>query len=480
MPSDTQPLPFSAGEVAGLDELSGASPALLNCLPDPLQALRVRPGIRAWSYFGTAPVASPVIGIFPWRQWLLFVTADRSLWAWEAPGSVLNLGYSLGGTGRPVWTYDQTRVVVTGGGAPAAWQGVGPATALAPAATDPSGAPLALTHIAYSAQRFIGNVNSNAGFLQWTPPGQGNHTTWPIVGPYYAEAEAAPDTVVALYANANEVFAFGTETTQTYVPDASLAFAVAASQQLGCSVAFSVINTDQDFSWLDNDKRFVESSGREFKVLSSPGMAKDVANLQTIADCWGARIKFEMWDLLVWQFPTEKRAIYYDRVTQKWGEFRGTDANGEWEAWQPQSYVYTGTFAPAQNLHLVGLSDGTIGELTMEATTDMGKTIRGLSRTGFGDCGTFNRKKCDRVDFQLRRDQAVGTTPTDARMQYRYRDDLGAWSQADEIPLGGTYQPIATRWSKGVFCQRQHEISFTNASNFILAGASMTFTSMES
>lgn len=472
---DGQPIPFSAGEASGLDELSGASPALINCLPDAAGALHVRPGIKAWPGFSGVTLPAAIIGLYPWRQWILIVCEDRSLWAWEAAGSVLNLSYSLGGTGRPVFTYDQSRVVVTGGGMPAQWQGAGAASDLAPGQTDPSGAALALTHIAYSAQRFIGSVNSAAGFLQWTAPGQGNHATWPIVGPFYSEAEAAPDPVVALYANSNEVFAFGTETTQVYVPDPTIAFSVAASQQKGCAAPYSVINTDTDFAWLTDDKDFVTSGGRDFNQISSPGMSKSIANLDTISDCWGARIKFDTWDLLAWSFPTEKRTLYYDRVTQKWGEFRSTNDNGEWIAWLPTSYLYTGTFAQAPNVHLVGLENGTIGELTMDATTDMGATLRGFSRTGFTDFGTFNRKVCQRVDFQLRRDAATGTTATDPRMQYRYRDDLGAWSNPDDILLGGSYQPVVTKWSKGMFIQRQHEISFSNASNFILTGASLAF-----
>ncbi|RPJ19492.1 MAG: hypothetical protein EHM35_20590, partial [Planctomycetaceae bacterium] len=366
--SQLTPILFSQGQSSGLSDLSGASPAQVNVLPDALGALHCRPGIGAWGEFGAAPVNSPVIGVYPWRQWLLFVTEDRSIWAWQAPGSILDLGFSLGGTGRPIWAYDQTRVVVTGGGAPVQWQGVGPATELAPGAVLPSGAPLALTHIAYLAQRFVGNANDNSGLLVWTPPGPGSHTSWPIVGPYFAEAEASPDPVVALYANANEFYAFGTETTQVYVPDPSLAFAVAASEQVGCSAAYSVINTDEDFAWLDNDYRLIQSNGRGFKVLSSPGMAKDISNLAVVSDCWGARIKFQTWDLLVWSFPTEKRSIYFDRETQKWGEFRSTNANGEWIGWLPTSYF----FWSERKLHLVGLSDGTIGELTMEATTDKG------------------------------------------------------------------------------------------------------------
>jgi len=421
-----------------------------------------------------------VIGIYPWRQWVLFVLENRAIYAWEAPGSILDLGFSLGGTGRPVWAYDQERVVVTGGGAPVKWEGAGAASELAPGAIMPDGSPLALTHIAYIAQRFVGSDNNNTGTFQWTPPGPGSHSSWPVVGAYFSEAEAAPDPLVALYANANECFVFGTESTQVFAPDPSVAFAVAASQAVGSSAAYSVINTDTAFAWLDNDKRFIESAGREFKVLSSPGMAKDIANLAVISDCWGARIKFDMWDLLTWNFPTEKRSIYFDRITQKWGEFRSTDANGEWIGWLPTSYVYTGTFAPAKNKHLVGLSDGTIGELSMSATTDNGLTLRGLSRTGFLDDGSFNRKTCQRVDFQLRRDQAVGATTTDPRVEYRYRDTLGTWSPTDFLALGGSYQPVVTKWAKGQFRQRQHEISFTNASDFVLAGATMSTTTEES
>jgi hypothetical protein len=449
---------------------------LWNLLPDSLGALHVRPGVRQWADFTTAPHSGSIIGVYPWRGNLLFVYEDRSLWAMTAPNSFLDLAYNLAGTGRPIWTYDSTRVVVTGGGMPAQWTGVGAATDLAPGQIMPDGSPLALTHITYIAQRFAGNDNNNTGVWQWTPPLPGNHSSWPVVGPFFAEAEASPDPVIALYGNGNEVYTFGTETTQVYVPDPSIAFAVASSEQVGCAAAYSVINTDQDFAWLDNDRRFTQSNGRDFKVLSSPGMAKDIANLAVISDCWGARIKFQTWDLLAWSFPTEKRTIYYDRVTQKWGEFRSMDANGEWIAWLPTSYVYWAE----KNLHLVGLSDGTIGELTMEASTDKGLTLRGLSRTGFIDSGTFNRKTCLRVDFQLRRDQAVGITPADPRVEYRYRDSLGTWSQSDYLALGGSYQPVVTKWAKGQFRQRQHEISFTNASDFVLAGATQTLDTMES
>ena len=116
----------------------------------------------------------------------------------------------------------------------------------------------------------------------------------------------------------------------------------------------------------------------------------------------------------------------------------------------------------------------------MSATTDNGLTLRGVSRTGFLDGGSLNRKTCQRVDFQLRRDQAVGSSTTDPRVEYRYRDTLGTWSQSDFLALGGSYQPVVTKWAKGQFRQRQHEISFTNASDFVLSGATISTTTEES
>lgn len=479
---EEQPIPFAQGQASGLDELSGMQPMLINLLPDAAGALHARPGIQAWSDFGSAPVASPVIGMFAWRQWLLFVTKDRNIWAWQSSGSVIALSSSsdattqLDGSNLPIWTYDSTRVVVSGGGAPQQWQGSGSSSRLAPGAISPSGSLLTLTHIAYSAQRFIGNLNDNSGYLQWTDPGPGNHTSWPPSGVHFAEAEASPDPVVALYANTNEVYAFGTETLQVYLPDPTLAFVTGASVQIGCSAPYSVINTDADFAWLDDDRRFTESGGRQFKVLSSPGMAGDVSKLGTISDCWGTRIKFQSWDLLVWCFPTEKRAIYYDRITQKWGEFRSLNAAGEWIAWLPQSYF----FWSDKNLHLVGMSDGTIAQLSASASTDLGSTIRGQSRTGFQDRGTFSRKQCQRVALQVRRDASVTTTGTDPRVEYRYRDDLGQWSPVRTAQLGGTYQPVQPFWSLGMYRQREHEITLSNAAGFVLAGATESFEAVES
>jgi len=477
-------LPFFNGLASGLDALSGTVPLYVNFLVDAAKAGRMRPGIRPWSDFGVAPVDSPVIGLYNWRQWLLFVTEDRNIWAWQAPADPGHPGTNiialsdgtaatqLDGAGRPVFAYDQERVTITGGGAPQQWQGVGLSSRLAPGQTNPSGEPLALTHIAYISQRFVGNDNDNSGIVQWTEPGPGNHGTWPIVGAFYMEAEASPDPVVAVYSNTNELFVFGQQTTQVFVPDATTVFATTASVQVGCAAAFSIIDTDGQFAWLDDRHRFVQSSGRKFDVLSTPTIANVIMRPGFVVDdCWAARMCIGTWDLLVWVFPTEETGFAYDRVTKKWVNIQSLDENGRFVAWVPNCYF----FWAEKNLHLVGLDDGTIGEVTFEATDDNGQPIKAVSRTGFQDRGTFKRKLCRRVQLQMRRGETAQPGPAPV-VELRYRDDLGAFKPVIRwsMGIGGDYQPIVDKWNCGMYRQREWELEWSGGGPFIMTGCTET------
>jgi hypothetical protein len=476
-----EPVSFADGQ-SSLEELSGASPALVNFLVDAGNALHQRPGITTWADFpATVPDASAVIGIYAWRQFIIYVTADRRIWCWEGSGNVVALSSAtdtttqLDGTARPVFAYDTARVVITGGGAAQKWEGSGLSARL-------GGSPPNATHIAYNEQRLVINANDNSGIIYWTPPGVGNHEIWDttgdgsaeLAGAGFSEAEAAPDPVVALYANSNEVFAFGTQTTQVFAGDPS-GFVVVASVGIGNSAPYSIIDTDASFAWLDEHRRFVYSSGRDFQVLSSPTMAKSIGEIATVSDCWGVRIRIGSYDLLVWQFPTEGRTLWYDRDSKKWGEWRSFDG-AKWIPWIVQSYFYW----PDQNLHLVGLSDGRIAVLTFDAFLDDVHPIKAVSRTGFHDRGTLVRKQCNRIQAQLKRGATVPTA-TAPTVELRYRDDLGAFKQAKALSLGaGDYQPVIDAWAVGMYRQRQWEITFIDNAEFVLTQAKETFTPAES
>lgn len=448
---------------SSLEELSGAQPIQWNLLKDAGGAIRQRPGLRTWTDFATVvPNASPVIGMFSWRTFLIYVCEDRTIWAWYGPGDVRALSDAtavtqLDGSLRPIFAYDYQRVVITGGGAPQKWEGAGLSARL-------GGSPPTSTHIAYAAQRLVVALYNNTGVIQWTPPGVGNHEVWTTAGLNsggFAEAEAAADPALAMYANSNEVMVFGTETTQAFVPDPSVDFSVAATIDVGCSARFSIIPTDGDFNWLDDIRRVVTSAGRDVQVLSSPDMAKSLAELGTVDDCWGFRARIGSFDLLVFVFPTEGRTLIYDRDMKKWSEWKGWNGK-EWGAWAGQSYYYW----PEQNVHLVGLADGTIVEMSFEAFQDVTASIKAISRTGFS--GDGDRSLCQRVSMTMRRGNATSPAPA---VELRYRDDLGSFHTAVNYPLGPDYTPQRQEWALGMFRDRQWELAFENNAEFVLTRA---------
>lgn len=458
-------LSFCDGQ-SSLEELSGAQPIQWNLLKDAGGAVRQRPGLRTWADFAvTVPQASPVIEMFSWRTFLIYVCEDRTIWAWYGPGDIRALSDTtaatkLDGSLTPVFAYDYQRVVITGGGAPQKWEGAGLSARL-------GGSPPISTHIAYSAQRLVVSLYDNTGVIQWTPPGVGNHEIWTTAGVNsggFAEAEASPDPIMAMECNSNEVFVWGTETTQVFVPNPGVDFSVAATMGIGCSARYSIVNVDGSYVWLDDQRRIVSGDGRSFDILSSPDMAKSLSALGTVSDCWGFRARINSFDLLVFVFPTEEFTLVYNRDSKNWSEWRGWTGS-EWSTWPGRSYYYW----PQQNVHLIGMADGSIVEMTFDAHMDMSNSIKGISRTGFRGDGM--NALCQRVQLQMRRGATLPTV-TAPTVELRYRDDLGTFQPAVNYPLGSAdYTTTVEAWSLGMYRDRQYELAFENNAEFILTRA---------
>lgn len=451
---------------SSLEELSGASPIQWNLLKDAGGAVRQRPGLRAWADFAsTIPNASPVLQMFAWRQYLIYVCEDRTIWAWYGAGDVRALSNTtaatkLDGSLRPVFAYDSQRVVIVGGGVPQKWEGIGLSARL-------GGSPPVSTHIAYAAQRLVVSKYDDTGVIQWTPPGVGNHETWTVLGVGaggFSEAETSPDATQAMAVTTNEVFVFGTATTQVFVPDPNSDFFAGSTVGVGCGARYSIVETDSSFVWLDDRQRIVMSAGRDLQVLSSPDMAKALSAFGTVDDCWSFRARIGSFDILGFTFPTEGRTVVYDRASKTFSEWKGWTGS-EWSAWAGQSYYYW----PEHNIHLVGLADGRIVEMTFDVQTDMGLNIKAIARTGFR--GGPVRRLCQRVQLTMKRGATVpGDTP--GTVELRYRDDLGTFQRAVAYSLGAAdYTPTIEAWSLGMYRDRQYELAFENNAEFVLTRA---------
>lgn len=457
-----QTVTFSGGESPSVDELAGGTPAQVNLLIDAAGALRSRPGITVWGDFPSAvPAASPVIGIHAWGTAVIYVTADRRIWAWLSPGLVLPLSdltvptTLLDGSLRPVFVSTRTRIIIAGGGKPQKWEGYGQSARL-------GGSPPSFSHVTTISQRIVGNDSGVSGLIYWSDIGDTGAETWET-GLNFMEAETKQDPVIGLYENTNELVALGTETIQMFSPDPSVTFSPSRTIEVGWGPPHSYVQFDEQFRGLDSRCRFIVSEGRSFRDFSTPSIAQqldDIGAAGNLGDCWGMRHKFGAYDLGVWTFPTDGRAFAFNTPGSAWTEFRGYDTTrGAFAAWAPTAHY----FWADRQLNLVGLADGRIALLDPTATTDLGAPIVTQATSTFEANGTSRQKKCDgaRIKFHRGGDVAGGNNVA----LLSYRDDLGPFCEPFRLEIGDAYDvdPVISIRSLGTYRQRQWRITVDSA-----------------
>jgi len=448
----TEKIRFSQGESPSIDELAGGVPPQVNLMTDAAGALRLRPGISAWSLFpSTIPRASSVVAIGIWTTYVIYVTADRYIWAVDSAGTVLALSTTtattqLDGTNRPVITALRDRVVIAGGGAPQQWNGVGTSTRL-------GGSPPNMTHLAAIAQRLVGNANDPSGILYWSDIGA--YETWPT-GLNFAEAETKPDPVVGLYENANELVALGTETITMLAPDPSVVFTPARTIEVGWGPAHSYIGMDEQFMGLDARNRVLYCNGRSFDVVSTPYIGQQLLDAGTnVSDCWGMRYQAGNYNLGVLNLPTDGRSFVYDTDSKIWAEWRGWDSD---MGALGKLGITAACYWPDKKLTLVGLATGQIAVLDASAYTDLGVAIPAQATSTFENHNSSRQKKCNGIRIRFRR--GIGADGDTGVLLLSYRDDLGPFCEPFRLSIGDTtdVDPVVQIRSLGTYRQRQWRI----------------------
>lgn len=465
------------GQASGLEQLSGAPPLCANCLTDIAGTVRARPGIATWTGFPAAApsvsgsAASPVLAMVPHGTDLYFATENRMIWKVDGAGSGtalsnLTTATLLDGTLRPQMLSLRTKVVTVGGGAPQSTDGTTLSFRLA-------GSPPNATTIAGIATRIVLARNDTSGIFQWSGLGDTGHSTWDALN--FQEAEAKPDVLQAVSDNTNELFAFGSETLQVYSPDPVLGFAAGRALNIGLLAPYSLTRLDDQFVFLDRERRFVVTDGRGFSdnqsVISKP-IEATLRALTTVDDCWGFRLRLNRYDACVFMFPTDGRGFIWDRRSNKWSEWRGWNAAGGYAA----PIITSAVAWPENNLFLVGLSNGMIAKLDTATYTDLGTSIKTELLTGFIDHGTDAQKQNIAIYFAFKRGQ-TSQTLTAPIVNVSYRNDTGAWSKPTVFNLGvaGDYDPVLPLRSVGTYRRRQWKIEYTSDAEFAFMGAREEF-----
>lgn len=483
-------IPIDSGLASSADDRTDFARAATNWLTDVGGSSVLRPAIvntqlDPGRYVATTGTLTGIIGTYVWRsvfdqrEYLIYVRADRTVWAKDLVTNVTT-GLSTAGVAATlldgaattvIFAEDSQRLVMAGGGQLQIWTGTGLTARIGATVFGVSQPPLSATHVIDLQNYLVANNAALPGGnnqISWSNLGDGNHGTWSPLN--FNTADADPDPIVGVYANLREVFAFGQRTLQVFGigADPTLPFQSAVSVALGCAAAYSPIRLDAEFAWLDQNRRFVISDGRSISEISQQ-ISKIIRDMSTVSDGRGFRIRIAYWDLLVWVFPTAGLAFVYN---QNQSASQGyTVNNSKWFIWRGWSGVDTfaalrfATYAYWQtgNLHIVG---DTLFEnlwtLSADASSDSapGQPIVAERVTERLDWGSAKRKRCRKVRFYCKRGiNATSATSLDVAKS----DDDAAWSGMATLTLGvaGDYQGFIDWYPGGIYRRRQYRVRYS-------------------
>ncbi len=464
------PIPFGSAQKSGLDELAGAGVVSMNVFTDELGTVRRRPGISAYSG-ATSSVIDPagLSGLFVTDDGvILAVGGGQKRWIYEVNASgIRRLDVPLGGLGRPTFAQTEMLVVVAGGAEMLRY--VRETNELAVLGGDPPKA----SHVIAMNLRLLGNdAVLDKTKVRFSDISQGTlsyagHEDWTATNPVTAgafTAESRPDPVVAIGENTNEIFVWGSQSTQLWGPDPTFGFAPTSTTEFGLGAPYSTVKADQHFFWLDQYRRFIMSDGRT-RSDTSGDIAKTIDSIVTVDDCFGYRVTEGPLDAVVWTFPTDGRTFAFQKGSG-WAQWAGYGTN--WTRFKVNASFYN----PIDGETLVATTDGKIGKLDPSAATDLGDPINAYTVTGYLDRGTDMRKWCRCVRLALRRGTVTGATGPQAWLCWR--DRPGEWQGRVPVDLGRSSdrEIVVEVRSLGVYRRRQWMFEFSGTEELILVRAS--------
>lgn len=530
----TAVIPFGPTLETSGEPISGASSEAFNVILDTRGVLRKRPGLVA--YTGVAPAtavdAAGVLGLYLTEERVAHTSGTPTvsgthpgvLYAVGATVNAAGGGHNRGrnvyriaggvatlvGTGaadedrlatpaaiattrfpRPVFAETEALLVIAGG-AEIGKVDIRPETFSAPNFTTNAdyqemsflgGCPPLASHVLGNSSRILANdTQLDQTKLRYSDISQGivdfiGHETWnPSPGSAgFFTAEARPDSIVACAENTNDIFVFGRTSLQLFSPDTAVTFAPSITREVGCLAAYSPTKVDDRYVWLDHLTRFVISDGREWEDVGGPIQATLDA-LTAPDECYGYRFTESFADCVVFRFETDEETLVLQPGIG-WCRWAQYDAATDSFTMFP---VLSHHLRQDGGLNVVGLEDGTIRLLTLDAETDLGEPIVAYSRTGFLDRESSNRKRTTAVHLTFKREPALSR---DVVCYLEYRDDLSdEWTEiAIELSADdGNLDPVVPLYSLGVYRRRQWRFRFPSAKGLFLVRASETFDDLGS
>lgn len=185
----------------------------------------------------------------------------------------------------------------------------------------------------------------------------------------------------------------GTETTEEDIPFARLE---GTGFERGCLARDSVIVALNSIWWMDQDRKIIQMSSRNPKVISTP-IDRYLRALTRADDCRACQI--DRW--IVFVFPTDQVTWVFDTLTEAWMKWAyWNQETASYEAYLGQCSVYI----PEWSRYFVGSrQESRILISHPNLVTDIFQPIRLQYRSAHFDHGTMQRKKSNRAFLRVKR-----------------------------------------------------------------------------
>jgi hypothetical protein len=297
-----------------------------------------------------------------------------------------------------------------------------------------------------------------------------------------ATPEGAPDNLIGAMSDHQNVFLFGTESTEIFYDSGNADFPFERNQgaliEVGCAAAFSIAKLGNVPYWLGQDKQgrgiVYRAQGFQPQRISThaiEGVITGLGDLST-ARAWTYQEKGHGFYAL--NLPGAESTWVYDSSTGLWHE-RSFLNQGRYERHRAECHAF------AYNTHVVGdYSSGKLYALDRNTFSDAGAAIA-RERTAPHVAQGMKRQFHERFDLDIETGVGIDGAGqgTDPQVMMQWSDDHGrTWSQERWRSIGKIGErKKRVYWNRlGSSYDRVYRVRITDPVKVTLLGADLTFS----
>jgi len=289
----------------------------------------------------------------------------------------------------------------------------------------------------------------------------------------FATAESNPDNLVRAFADHQELWLFGENTTEVWVNTGAADFPFerrpGAILEYGTAAKFSIAKFDNSIAWLGDDLIVYKANGYQAERISHHGIEAAIAGYTTVDDATAFSYTDQGHNFYVLNFPTEGATWVFDAATGLWHERESRPSGVSIGRWRADNGAY---FA---GKNLVGdYVTGQIWQLDMETYTEGSDAI---VRSAAAPVLWNDTNRAFMSSFQLDIESGVGLSTgqgSDPIISLDWSDDGGfTWSNEHFAAMGqiGQYRQRVKWYRLGTFRQRVVRVSVSDPVKCVVIGA---------